>query len=65
MFNKEITCIGCGKQPHEIYEYKYNDERMDPELYVISEEGTYNRFVPGKFYCTECYIKAGMPTYGS
>jgi hypothetical protein len=42
--------------------------RMSPEEknemitnFVINEEGTYNR-ENGHFLCTECYIKAGMPS---
>lgn len=56
-----ITCIGCGKRPEEIAEYKYNEEQMDPTAYVIMEEGTFNKHEKNKFYCTECFIKAGMP----
>jgi hypothetical protein len=31
------------------------------EIYVIQEEGTYNK-TNGHFLCDTCYIKAGMPT---
>lgn len=34
-----------------------------PEQYVIYNEGTYNP-ATGHFLCTDCYIKAGMPTRG-
>lgn len=58
-----ITCIGCGKTPDEIDEYiegakEYGETPTD---YCIAEEGTYNKFIKNKFYCTSCYIKAGMP----
>lgn len=57
-------CKVCGKAPSEIEEYiecaKYNDST--PEEYVKEFEGTYNSS-NGLFYCTDCYIKIGMP-YG-
>ncbi len=56
------TCIGCGKEPGEISEYVHNPENMPPVEFVIQEEGTYNRFVKDKFYCTSCYCRAGCPT---
>ncbi|MNG13225.1 hypothetical protein D3C84_968920 [compost metagenome] len=37
------------------------EEHMSPEEYVIREEGTYNGFEKERFYCTPCYIAAGMP----
>lgn len=60
-----MQCIGCGYKPHEIEEYfeAASEENMTPEQYVLEEEGTYNKFVKDKFYCTECYIEAGMPLY--
>ena len=56
------TCKCCGRRPEEITEYKEGaaDMGMTPSVYVILEEGTYNK-VTRKFYCTSCYIKAGMP----
>lgn len=55
-------CIMCGKRPEEIEEYVEcaKQEEMTPEQYVKSCEGTYNSAVE-LFYCTDCYIKAGMP----
>ena len=57
-------CKICGKTPDEIDEYvdcaKYSD--CTPEEFVVSQEGTYNS-ANGLFYCTDCYIKIGMP-YG-
>lgn len=58
-----IRCIGCNKRPEELMEYMYNPDQINPTDYVILEEGTYNRFEKGKFYCTRCYIDAGQPLY--
>lgn len=57
-----INCISCGKKPSEISEYisAAKSENTSPEKYVLENEGTFNRRT-GKFYCTSCYIKAGMP----
>lgn len=62
-----MQCIGCGCKPNEIEEYleAASEENMTPEQYVLEEEGTYNKFVKDKFYCTMCYIEAGMPLYRS
>lgn len=59
----QLTCIGCELKPDQIEEYVEAAEENDmtPDQYVIEEEGTLNGFEPNKFYCTECYIKAGMP----
>lgn len=58
----EMRCKVCGKKPDEIDEYidMARQEETTPELFVKTEEGTYNRET-GKFYCTSCYIKIGMP----
>ena len=54
-------CQGCKKRPDEISEYIDNYENMDdPFEYVRQHEGTYNP-MNGHFWCTGCYIKAGMP----
>jgi hypothetical protein len=60
-----MECIECKKSPHELSEYieAAKEEDMEIEEYVRQEEGTYNRFAKGKFYCTMCYIKVGMPLY--
>lgn len=58
-----IVCKGCGKSPFDIMEYKMLAEENgydSPEEAVIKEEGTYNSKTC-KFWCTECYIKMGMP----
>ena len=57
-----MECKRCKKKPSEIEEYVEAAEAngYTPEAYVKSQEGTYNRDT-GKFYCTACYIKAGMP----
>lgn len=62
MENKIIECKVCGKKPSEIKEYiEYSEiEGLNPEKYVIKNEGTYNHET-GKFYCTSCYIAIGMP----
>lgn len=56
-------CVGCHKIPEEIHEYlpEYTGSNLEPDEYVKREEGTYNRS-NGHFLCTDCYIKAGMPT---
>lgn len=56
-------CIGCDKTPDQILEYIEMAEEygITPTEFVLTEEGTYDAFVKGKFYCTRCYIKAGMP----
>ena len=61
----QIECIVCKKSPNEIDEYiDYGKrENMTPTEFVKSEEGTFNRFLKNKFYCTSCYIKAGQPAY--
>ena len=58
-------CRGCNKTPDEIDEYVYrakieHEYFKDADDVVIQDEGTYN---PGtnSFYCTDCYVKAGMP----
>lgn len=55
-------CIGCDKSPSEIPEYVElgKDYGVSPESVVRSDEGTLN-FKNGHFYCTQCYINAGMP----
>ncbi len=61
------VCIGCNKSPSELDEYvEATDgyEHVTPECYVIENEGTYNMFEQDKFYCTTCYINAGMPNKG-
>lgn len=58
---KTPVCVGCGKIPGEIEEYKFNPEQMDPSEFVIEEEGTYNPH-NGHFLCTECYVMAGCPS---
>ena len=57
-----MMCKVCGKAPEEIDEYidMGNDAEMTPEEFVRQEEGTFNPET-GMFYCTECYIKIGMP----
>lgn len=55
-------CVGCHRAPDKISEYdpEYTGEEMTPLEYVIHNEGTYNRD-NGHFWCTSCYIRAGMP----
>lgn len=57
------VCKGCGKKASEIPEYVLlADEEgyANADEAVKYEEGTYNAET-GMFYCTSCYIKAGMP----
>lgn len=56
-------CKGCGKSPYEIMEYVHickAEGYESPEEFVRQEEGTFNPST-GLFWCTDCYIKAGMP----
>jgi hypothetical protein len=56
-------CVGCNKTPNQLDEYieAARDEGMEPDDYVRKEEGTYNR-ENGHFLCTDCYVRAGMPS---
>ena len=56
-------CTGCNKTPSQIDEFIEiaKEEGITPDDYVRNEEGTYNR-TNGHFLCTDCYIKAGMPS---
>ena len=58
----KYQCKICGKEPKEISEYceLAEEDCMTPDNWVAKEEGTFN-FETGKFYCTECYVKIGMP----
>lgn len=59
-----MKCKCCGKKPSEINEYVVyaKIEGYDnPEDFVREEEGTYNPETK-QFYCTQCYIKLGMPS---
>lgn len=62
---KEIIpiCQGCKQLPKDIEEYfeAAIDADMEVNEYVRQEEGTYNPS-NGHFLCTDCYIKAGMPS---
>lgn len=60
-----ITCIGCKKTPEKIDEYaKFTNLRgLTPTEYVLKHEGVgqWGPHSRDKFYCTKCYMKAGMP----
>ena len=61
-FNSNPVCKGCNKAPQEIREYIFEArmEGITPEQFVAE----YERPTPdGNFYCTNCYVKAGMPTW--
>lgn len=60
---RKPVCIGCGKTPDQIFEYQdmAQEYGITPEQYVRAYEGTFNKFEKNKFYCTACYIRAGMP----
>ena len=62
---KEVKCIGCKRKPEEISEYVYIAKAygITPLEFVKRFEGTFDKFKPNKFYCTDCYIRAGMPVY--
>lgn len=59
---QKIQCKICKKTPDKISEYRSRakEENLSPDDYVVQEEGTYNP-ATGKFYCTDCYCKIGMP----
>jgi hypothetical protein len=62
---QEITCIGCKKTPEKISEYvsAARVEDITPTEFVKQNEpiGCWGPHSRNKFYCTKCYIKAGMP----
>ncbi len=62
---KVITCKGCGKTPEELIEYEFQaeEEGCTPTEWVMQNEGTYQfpSFKGKHFYCTKCYVAAGMP----
>ena len=62
MSGHEMHCAYCMKKPEEITEYitAAKSDGVTPRQYVILNEGTYNRNT-GHFYCTDCYVKLGMP----
>ena len=53
----------CGRTPSQIEEYKVlaRADKMNPDEWVIAEEGTFNPKT-NHFACTDCYIKLGQPT---
>lgn len=59
----ELRCTGCNLTPNEIDEYwaDFTGTDLTPDEYVWQEEGTLNRET-GRFACTSCYIKMGMPS---
>jgi len=57
----DIKCKVCGKSPEELQEYQdCKEENETATEYCWHEEGTLNKQT-GLFYCTECYVKVGMP----
>lgn len=59
----DIRCNGCHLTPEEIEEYwpeSTGESGVCASDYVKREEGTFNP-ENGHFWCTSCYIKAGMP----
>lgn len=57
-----MKCKICGKKPEQISEYITESKlaNLTPSEFVRLEEGTYNP-TTDLFYCTNCYIKIGMP----
>lgn len=57
-------CIRCKKTPEQIREYSHltNLNGLTPSQWVRENEpvGCWGKG-PDAFYCTDCYIKAGMP----
>lgn len=60
-----VTCMGCNKRPEQLNEYKMEARINDvtPTQFVIEHEpmGCWGPRTENKFYCTNCYVKAGMP----
>jgi hypothetical protein len=59
-----LLCVGCNKKPEEIQEMidmAEAEEYDTPSDFVWENEGTLNT-QNGHFLCTDCYIKAGMPS---
>lgn len=60
----KAVCIRCKKNPEDIQEYvSYaKQDGVTPEQWVRENEaiGVWGKG-PDTFYCTDCYIKAGMP----
>ena len=59
----KLICKVCGRTPEDILEYRMmaDEEGITADDFCWNSEGTVNKET-GKFYCTECYIKAGMPS---
>lgn len=57
-----IHCLLCLKLPEQLDEYSSEAAYLGitPDEYVEDEEGTFNPDT-NHFYCTDCYIKLGMP----
>lgn len=58
-----MHCAKCKKEPKDITEYVVGakvEGYNSPDEFVRAEEGTYNHAYD-VFYCTDCYIKIGMP----
>lgn len=56
-------CKVCGREASEIDEYQEfirTGQYKTIEEVIKNEEGTYNPETD-LFYCTNCYIKIGMP----
>ena len=51
------TCKVCRKSPDKIKEY---ENESNPILFVLKNERLTR---DGRFYCTTCYLKAGMPLF--
>ena len=59
----KCTCKICKTPANKIDEYIIEAKEngySDVDTYVRENEGTYNPDT-GYFYCTDCYIKIGMP----
>lgn len=58
----DVRCKLCNRAPDQISDCKYmaSVENISTVQWVKENEGTYNKKT-GKFYCTTCYIKIGMP----
>lgn len=59
---KRPVCRGCGKYPHEIFEYSDMADglRISADQYVEMYEETFDLHYRN-FLCTPCWLNAGGP----
>lgn len=57
-----MICKGCSKRPHELEEFREMADifEMTAEAYIEAHEETFEAQTR-RFFCTDCWLKAGMP----